>query len=161
MKTETKNPYVEVTWGSRHQVGNFYVNMFSPHVEYILLGRSLKPPDWPPHHFFFFASIFSPLSCPSDWGCNLSKSMLPNWCSLTWHWPHPTSSSKFLCKLSVPIVGCKKMEAFPALSWKIQNFYVNQQMPRIPGELVAKRTSQKKRAQIQRTQISSLPPHCN
>ena len=42
-----------------------------------------------------------------------------------------------------------------------QNFYVNQQMPRIPGELVAKRTSQKKRAQIQRTQISSLPPHCN
>ena len=26
--------------------------MFSPHVEYILLGRSLKPPDWPPHHFF-------------------------------------------------------------------------------------------------------------
>ena len=37
------------------------------------------------------------------------------------------------------------MEAFPALSWKIQNFYVNQQMPRIPGELVAKRTSQKKK----------------
>ena len=36
--------------------------------------------------------------------------------SLTWHCPHPTSSSKFLCKLSVPIVGCKKMEAFPALS---------------------------------------------
>ena len=31
-------------------------------------------------------------------------------------------------------------------------------MPRIPGELVAKRTSQKKRAQIQRTQICSLPP---
>ena len=26
--------------------------------------------------------------------------------SLTWHCPHPTSSSKFLCKLSVPIVGC-------------------------------------------------------
>ena len=52
VKTETKNPYVEVTWGSRHQVGNFYVNMFSPDVEYILLGRSLKPPDWPPHHFF-------------------------------------------------------------------------------------------------------------
>ena len=49
------------------------------------------------------------------------------------------------------------MEAFPALSWKKQNFYVNQQMPRIPGELVAKRTS-KKRAQIQRTQICSLPP---
>ena len=81
--------------------------------------------------------------------------------SLTWHCPHPTSSSKFLCKLSVPIVGCWKMEAFPALSWKIQNFYVNQQMPRIPGELVAKRTSQKKKAQIQRTQICSLPPHCN
>ena len=37
------------------------------------------------------------------------------------------------------------MEAFPALSWKNQNFYVNQQMPRIPGELVAKRTSQKKK----------------
>ena len=51
-KTETKNAYVEVTWRSKHQVGNFYVNMFSPHVEYILLGRSLKPPDWPPHHFF-------------------------------------------------------------------------------------------------------------
>ena len=50
------------------------------------------------------------------------------------------------------------MEAFPALSWKKQNFYVNQQMPRIPGELVAKRTSQKKRAGIQRTQICSLPP---
>ena len=51
------------------------------------------------------------------------------------------------------------MEAFPALSWKIQNFYVNQQMPRIPGELVAKRTiAKKKRAQIQRTQICSLPP---
>ena len=50
------------------------------------------------------------------------------------------------------------MEAFPALSWKNQNFYINQQMPRIPGELVAKRTSQKKRAQIQRTQICSLPP---
>ena len=31
-------------------------------------------------------------------------------------------------------------------------------MPRIPRELVAKRTSQKKRAQIQRTQICSLPP---
>ena len=40
----------------------------------------------------------------------------------------------------------------------IQNFYVNQQMPRIPGELVAKRTSQKKKAQIQRTQICSLTP---
>ena len=51
-KTETKNAYVEVTWRSKHQVGNFYVNMFSPHVEYILLGRSLKPPDWPPHHLF-------------------------------------------------------------------------------------------------------------
>ena len=50
------------------------------------------------------------------------------------------------------------MEAFPALSWKKQNFYVNQQMPRIPGELVAKRTREKKRAQIQRTQICSLPP---
>ena len=50
------------------------------------------------------------------------------------------------------------MEAFPALSWKNQNFYINQQMPRIPGELVAKRTSQKKRAQIQRTQICSLLP---
>ena len=37
------------------------------------------------------------------------------------------------------------MVAFPALSWKNQNFYVNQQMPRIPGELVAKRTSQKKK----------------
>ena len=32
-------------------------------------------------------------------------------------------------------------------------------MPRIPGKLVAKRTSPKrKRAQIQRTQICSLPP---
>ena len=31
-------------------------------------------------------------------------------------------------------------------------------MPRIPGELVAKRTRKKKRAQIQRTQICSLPP---
>ena len=41
----------------------------------------------------------------------------------------------------------------------IQNFYVNQKMPRIPGELVAKRTSPpKKKAQIQRTQICSLPP---
>ena len=30
-------------------------------------------------------------------------------------------------------------------------------MLRIPGELVAKRTSQEKRAQIQRTQICSLP----
>ena len=37
------------------------------------------------------------------------------------------------------------MEAFPALSWKNQNFYVDQQMPRIPGELVAKRTSPKKK----------------
>ena len=37
------------------------------------------------------------------------------------------------------------MEAFPALSWKVQNFYVNQQMPRIPGELVAKRPSPKKK----------------
>ena len=37
------------------------------------------------------------------------------------------------------------MEAFPALSWKNQNFYVNQQMPRIPGELVAKRTSPPKK----------------
>ena len=51
-KTETKNAYVEVTWRSKHQVDHFYVNMFSPHVEYILLGRSLKPPDWPPHHLF-------------------------------------------------------------------------------------------------------------
>ena len=52
------------------------------------------------------------------------------------------------------------MEAFPALSWKNQNFYVNQQMPRIPGELVAKRTSQKKkRAQIQRnTNFAVYPP---
>ena len=51
-KTETKNAYVEVTWRSKYQVGNFYVNMFSPHVEYILLGWSLKPSDWPPHHVF-------------------------------------------------------------------------------------------------------------
>ena len=35
-KTETKNAYVEVTWRSKHQVGNFSVNMFSPHVEYVL-----------------------------------------------------------------------------------------------------------------------------
>ena len=45
---------MEVTWGSKHCVGNFCVNMFSPHVEYILLGRSLEPPDWPPYFVFFF-----------------------------------------------------------------------------------------------------------
>ena len=79
--------------------------------------------------------------------------------SLTWHCPHPTSSSKFLCKLSVPIVGCSKMEAFPALSWKIQNSYVNQQMPRIPGELVAKRTSQKRKgSDPKNTNLQFTPP---
>ena len=53
-------------------------------------------------------STCSPLKLDSDKhiGCNLSKSIVPNWCSLTWHCPHPTSSSKSLCKLSVPIVGC-------------------------------------------------------
>ena len=51
------------------------------------------------------------------------------------------------------------MEAFPALSWKIQNFYVNQQMPRIPGELVAKRTSQKKKGSDPKsTNLQFTPP---
>ena len=52
------------------------------------------------------------------------------------------------------------MEAFPALSWKNQNFYVNQQMPRIPGELVAKRTSQKnkKGSDPKNTNLQFTPP---
>ena len=54
------------------------------------------------------------------------------------------------------------MEAFPALSWKIQNlskFYVNQQMPRIPGELVAKKTSQKKKgSDPKNTNLQFTPP---
>ena len=51
------------------------------------------------------------------------------------------------------------MEAFPALSWKNQNFYVNQQMPRIPGELVAKRTSQKKKgSDPKNTNLQFTPP---
>ena len=50
------------------------------------------------------------------------------------------------------------MEAFPALSWKIQNFYVNQQMPRIPGELVAKRTSQKKGLRSKEHKFAVYPP---
>ena len=52
------------------------------------------------------------------------------------------------------------MEAFPALSWKSQNFYVNQQMPRIPGELVAKRTSQtkKKGSDPKNTNLQFTPP---
>ena len=51
------------------------------------------------------------------------------------------------------------MEAFPALSWKKQNFYVNQQMPRIPGELVAKRTSQKKKgSDPKNTNLQFTPP---
>ena len=52
------------------------------------------------------------------------------------------------------------MEAFPALSWKNQNFYVNQQMPRIPGELVAKRTSppQKKRLRSKEHKFAVYPP---
>ena len=50
------------------------------------------------------------------------------------------------------------MEAFPALSSKKQNFYVNQQMPRIPGELVAKRTSQKKGSDPKNTNLQFTPP---
>ena len=51
------------------------------------------------------------------------------------------------------------MEAIPALSWKIQNFYVNQQMPRIPGELVAKRTSQKKKGlRTKEHKLAVYPP---
>ena len=52
------------------------------------------------------------------------------------------------------------MEAFPALSWKNQNFYVNQQMPRIPGELVAKRTSppKKKGSDPKNTNLQFAPP---
>ena len=50
------------------------------------------------------------------------------------------------------------MEAFSALSWKNQNFYVNQQMPRIPGELVAKRTSQKKRLRSKEHKFAVYPP---
>ena len=37
------------------------------------------------------------------------------------------------------------MDVYPILSWKNQNFYINQQMPRIPGELVAKRNNPKKK----------------
>ena len=50
------------------------------------------------------------------------------------------------------------MEAFPALSWKNQNFYVNQQMPRIPGELVGKRTSKKKGSDPKNTNLQFTPP---
>ena len=50
------------------------------------------------------------------------------------------------------------MEAFPALSWQNQNFYVNQQMPRIPGELVAKRTSQKKGLRSKEHKFAVYPP---
>ena len=51
------------------------------------------------------------------------------------------------------------MEAFPALSWKIQNSYVNQQMPRIPGELVGKRTSQKRKgSDPKNTNLQFTPP---
>ena len=42
-------------WGSKHCVGNFYVNI----VECILLGRSLEPPDWLPYLVFF---SFHPLT---------------------------------------------------------------------------------------------------
>jgi hypothetical protein len=43
-----------------------------------------------------------------------------------------------------------------------QNFYVNQQMPRIPGELVAKRTSQKKKGlRSKEHKFAVYPPHCN
>ena len=95
-KLRLKNPYVEVTWGSRHQVGNFYVNMFSPDVEYILLGRSLKPTDWPPHHFFSSLHLSShPCHVRAIEDATFRNQWCPNWCSLTWHFPHPTSSSKF------------------------------------------------------------------
>ena len=50
------------------------------------------------------------------------------------------------------------MEAFPALSWKNQNFYVNQQMPRIPGELVAKRAQKKKGSDPKNTNLQFTPP---
>ena len=43
-----------------------------------------------------------------------------------------------------------------------QHFYVNQQMPRIPRELVAKRTSQKKKgSDPKNTNLQFTPPHCN
>ena len=55
------------------------------------------------------------------------------------------------------------MDAFPALSWKNQNFYVNQQMPRIPGETRGKKeTSQKKKkgSDPKNTNLQFTPPHC-
>ena len=51
-----------------------------------------------------------------------------------------------------------EMEAFPAWSWKNQNVYVNQQMPRIPGELVAKRTRKKKGSDPKNTNLQFTPP---
>ena len=51
-----------------------------------------------------------------------------------------------------------EMEAFPALSWKNQNVYVNQQMPRIPGELVAKRTRKKKGLRSKEHKFAVYPP---
>ena len=146
MKTETKNPYVEVTWGSRHQVGNFYVNMFSPHVEYILLGRSLNPQTDRHIIFFFFASIFSPLSCPSDWGCNLSKSMLPNWCSLN-------GTAHILLQVANFYVSYP----FQLYLEKIKISTLINKCPGFPGNSWQKELA-KKKPQIQRTQICGLPP---
>ena len=52
------------------------------------------------------------------------------------------------------------MEALPVFLKKKN--YVNQQMPRIPGELVAKRTSQKKKgSDPKNTNLQFTPPHCN
>ena len=52
-----------------------------------------------------------------------------------------------------------KNGGIPSFILKKQNFYVNQQMPRIPGELVAKRTSQKKKgSDPKNTNLQFTPP---
>ena len=140
MKTETKNPYVEVTWGSRHQVGNFYVNMFSPHVEYILLGRSLKPTDWPPHHFFSSLHL-------SSHPCHIRAIEDATFRVANFYVSYPFQS-----------LVVKKWRHSQLYLEKIKISTLINKCPGFPGNSWQKELAKKKRAQIQRTQICSLPP---
>ena len=81
--------------------------------------------------------------------------------SLTWHCPHPLQQISMLSYPFQSLVVKKWRHSQLYLEkFKIfQNFYVNQQMPRIPGELVAKRTSQKKKgSDPKNTNLQFTPP---
>ena len=60
---------------------------------------------------------------------------------------------------SLVVKKWRQSQLYLEISWKIQNFYVNQQMPRIPGELAAKKTSKKKKgSEKKKTNLQFTPP---